>query len=95
MHLFAVALLALCELTAPIRKNLESCLWSLVSYRVGIRGTFVVHVKTTVDARFTYSIDDEPWRDVPHNACVAVAHDCPGCAWKAIGPFMGWRISAE
>ncbi len=96
-----------CSLSREERAALEGCLWDLVKYRVGIRGSFRIHVKMTRDAggaaRASSRVDQERWREAPAGTCLAdlarsfdvdAGKGLP-CAWVGTGPYPVWKVSDE
>lgn len=88
-----------CSLTPPVRANIVRCASGIVMPLVGTRGRFTVRLRATNDGRMTYRVDSstigDGYFDIGTNACVAVAHDRPGCHWKATGPFSSWDVAAD
>ena len=88
-----------CSLTPPVRANIVRCASPIVAPLVGVRGRFTVRLRATTDGRMTYRVDGSTighgYYDIATNACVAVAHDRPGCHWTATGPFGSWDVAAD
>ena len=95
VHLL-LALITALTLTPDQSTSFERCGWALVGFRVGHRGTFAIHMETTSDGRMRFHTDDgDAAQDARSNACLAIAHDFPSRKFLLVGPFQGWRLSAE
>ena len=97
---------ASCDLGPEERAELEKCLWGLVSYRVGIRGSFPIRVRLSVEsgkARASSQVDFEAWREAPEGSCLVtlarrLAGDGGGslsCAYSATGPAPKWTVKVD
>jgi hypothetical protein len=92
---FLLSLITTLTLTPDQIVHFKDCGWSLVGHRVGIRGSFDIHMETTSDGRMRFRTDGEPTRDAWSNACIAIAHDFPSRKFLLVGPAPEWHLSAE
>ena len=93
--MFLLALITALTLTDAQKENFQRCGSALVGFRVGYRGTFWIHIENTSDGRMRFHTDGDATHDAWSNACLAIAHDFPSRKFLLVGPFQGWRLSAE